>query len=123
MNKKDIEINWFSGTGAGGQHRNKCQNCCRITHKETGITAVGQESRSRTSNYRLAISRLTAKIMESKAVQKERRTTSEVVRNYHEPRNEVLDKASGLKLSYKKVVIDGDLSEMIEARKMAMGNH
>ena len=45
-----------------------------------------------------------------------------VVRNYHEPRNEVLDKASGLKQTYKKVVLDGDISDMIEARKLSMGD-
>ncbi len=120
MNKKDIEIDWFSGTGAGGQHRNKHQNCCRIKHIETGLTAVGQECRERSGNMRLAISRLTAKIAQANEVKKERRTTSEVIRNYHEPRNSVLDKASGLKQSYKEVVLDGDLTKMIEARKMAM---
>ena len=120
MNKKDIKLEWFSGQGAGGQHRNKHQNCCRITHLETGLKAVGQESRERTSNYRLAISRLTAKILDSQTVQKERRTTSDVIRNYHAVRNEVHDKASGLKMSYKEVVLDGNISKMIEARKSAI---
>jgi protein subunit release factor A len=120
MNKKDIEIDWFSGTGKGGQHRNKHQNCCRIKHIETGLTAVGQECRERSGNMRLAISRLTAKIAQANEVKKERRTTSEVIRTYHEPRNTVLDKDSGFKQSYKEVVLDGDLSNMIEARKTAV---
>jgi peptide chain release factor 1 len=38
----DLRIEWYSGTGAGGQHRNKHQNSCRITHTPTGITATAQ---------------------------------------------------------------------------------
>jgi peptide chain release factor 1 len=49
FNEKDCDIDWFSGTGAGGQHRNKHQNSCRITHRPTGITAVAQ-CRSRTNS-------------------------------------------------------------------------
>lgn len=38
----DFKIEWYSGTGAGGQHRNKHQNSCRITHKNSGIVATAQ---------------------------------------------------------------------------------
>jgi peptide chain release factor 1 len=38
----DFKIEWYSGTGAGGQHRNKHQNSCRITHMPTGITTTAQ---------------------------------------------------------------------------------
>lgn len=38
----DFTIDWFSGTGAGGQHRNKHQNSCRITHLPTGLVATAQ---------------------------------------------------------------------------------
>lgn len=43
-------VNWFSGTGKGGQRRNKVKSCCRVTHTPTGITEVRQ-GRSRESNY------------------------------------------------------------------------
>ena len=123
LSKKDFEIQWFSGTGKGGQHRNKHQNCCRIIHKETGLKAQGTESRERTANQRLAFSRLAKLIIEHySSGPKERNTNTEVIRNYHEPRNEVLDKASGVKLSYKEVVIDGNLGDMIEARRREMNN-
>lgn len=39
---KDLKIEWYSGTGAGGQHRNKHQNSCRITHISTGMVATAQ---------------------------------------------------------------------------------
>lgn len=42
FNTRDFKIEWYSGTGAGGQHRNKHQNSCRITHLETRIVATAQ---------------------------------------------------------------------------------
>jgi len=41
FNKQDFKIEWYSGTGAGGQHRNKHQNSCRITHV-SGIVVTAQ---------------------------------------------------------------------------------
>lgn len=38
----DLKIEWYSGTGSGGQHRNKHQNSCRITHIPTGLLATAQ---------------------------------------------------------------------------------
>jgi hypothetical protein len=58
VTKKDLEITYYSGSGAGGQYRNKHQNCCRIKHKETGIIATGQDERSREQNTKNAFRRL-----------------------------------------------------------------
>ncbi len=38
----DFRVEWYSGTGAGGQHRNKHQNSCRITHLPTGLITTAQ---------------------------------------------------------------------------------
>lgn len=121
LTKKDFKLEWFSGKGAGGQHRNKHQNCCRITHIESGLMCTGQDSRSRVENQRTAFNRLAKLIIAKSEVAKERREDTKTIRNYHSVRNEVHDKASGLKQSYKDVVLDGDLSDMIDARRMAMG--
>lgn len=59
ITKKDFEITYFSGSGAGGQHRNKHKNCVRIKHKETGIITTGQEERSLTQNKKNAFIRMT----------------------------------------------------------------
>lgn len=59
ITKKDFEISYFSGTGPGGQHRNKSQNCVRIKHPESGVMATGQDERSREQNLRNAFKRLT----------------------------------------------------------------
>lgn len=50
----DFEVTWFSGTGAGGQYRNKHQNCCRIKHKETGVIGTGQSNRNQEANKKEA---------------------------------------------------------------------
>lgn len=46
---KDLVIEWFSGTGPGGQHKNKTQNSCRLRHNPTGIVVTAQ-TRSRTNS-------------------------------------------------------------------------
>lgn len=50
ITKKDFEITYFSGTGAGGQYRNKHQNCVRLFHPESGVRVTGQSHRERLSN-------------------------------------------------------------------------
>ena len=50
----DLKIEWYSGTGAGGQFRNKHQNSCRITHLPTGMVATSQ-TRSRQNSLTLAL--------------------------------------------------------------------
>jgi protein subunit release factor A len=64
MNLKDLKIEFFKSSGPGGQHKNKRNMAVRITHLPTGLTAVGQESRSQASNKELALERLKAKLKE-----------------------------------------------------------
>lgn len=117
---EDFDIEWFSGTGKGGQHRNKHQNCCRIIHKATGIKANGTGDRSREANKRAAISVCKARVAAYFHEDKERfRASDERVRTYHAVDNKVYDHASGLVKTYKEVVDKNDISEMIEARLMA----
>lgn len=58
ITKNDLEVDWFSGTGCGGQYRNKHQNCCRIRHKDSGVIATGQSQRDRPSNLKEAMENL-----------------------------------------------------------------
>ena len=58
---EDIEIGWYSGSGAGGQFRNKTQNSCRLVHKPTGITATAQ-TRSRENSYKEARAALAQRV-------------------------------------------------------------
>ena len=121
LTKKDFKLEWFSGTGGGGQHRNKHQNCCRITHIETGLRATGQSHRERPANQKEAFNKLARLVLSYYAAPPEtRRMFAPTIRNYHGVRNEVHDKASGFRQEYKQVVLDGDIKSMIEARKKTM---
>ena len=56
-----LRIEWYSGTGAGGQHRNKHQNSCRITHIPTGEVATAQ-CRSRQNSLDMAMNDIKTRI-------------------------------------------------------------
>jgi len=53
----DYRVEWFSGSGAGGQHRNKHQNSCRVHHIPSGLVEARQ-GRKREANYRDAFDAL-----------------------------------------------------------------
>lgn len=122
LTKKDFRLEWFSGTGGGGQYRNKHANCCRIKHLATGLMATGQSHRERPANQREAFEALARKVISYYTVQEARseKISEERIRTYHEPRNDVLDHASGHRQPYTTVVVDGELGEMIEARAQAV---
>jgi peptide chain release factor 1 len=117
----DFEVQWFSGTGKGGQHRNKHQNCCRVIHKPTGISANGTSSRSREDNLRAAMAVCRARVAEAMHKDKDRYAAGfERVRTYHEPDNRVTDHASGRHMSYRDCVDKANLGPLIEARRYAL---
>jgi protein subunit release factor B len=58
LTRKDFRIIPFSGTGPGGQARNKVQACVRVFHDPSGCQAIGQMERSLQANIRSAIKRL-----------------------------------------------------------------
>lgn len=57
---KDCEISYFSGTGAGGQHRNKHMNCVRLFHAPSGVRTTAQDHREKRANELDAMRRLAA---------------------------------------------------------------
>ena len=63
ISKNDLKIEWYSGTGAGGQYRNKHQNSCRITHLPTGIIAKA-ECRSRQNSLDSAMAEIQRRVDE-----------------------------------------------------------
>lgn len=123
--RKDFKVQWFSGTGAGGQHRNKHQNCCRITHIPSGLVAQGTEHRERPANQKAAFNRLAEMIIDHYGLRDRPKpsTSDERIRTYHSPRNEVKDHASGHTEPFTDVVDDGNIAEMLEARKNAIGGN
>ena len=117
--KKDFKIDWFSGTGAGGQHRNKHQNCVRVTHIESGLMTIGQNSRSRTQNFKEAFNELGVKLKEHyyPDTVKERAPNTDVVRTYNIPDNRVVDHSSGHKEAYNGMDVDEFITKRLTYRE------
>jgi peptide chain release factor 1 len=61
LDQKDLRIEWYSGTGAGGQHRNKHQNSARITHIPTGLVVTAQ-CRSRENSLAQAMTTIVERL-------------------------------------------------------------
>lgn len=63
FNEKDFRIDWFSGTGCGGQFRNKHQNSCRMVHIESGLIVTAQ-CRSRQNSLEQAKKEMMTRLQE-----------------------------------------------------------
>lgn len=120
LTKKDFKIEWFSGTGKGGQHRNKHQNCCRIIHNESGLRSQSAEARDRITNQRLAFNRLAKMLIDHYFPKKDkkRHRAKDVIRIYNSVRNDVIDVESKIHSTFG--LVSNDLSLMIESRKKAL---
>lgn len=55
---KDCRWEYFRGTGAGGQKRNKTSNCCRCTHEPSGAVGEARDSRSQRDNREEAFGKM-----------------------------------------------------------------
>ena len=62
LTKKDFELEFYRGTGNGGQNRNKVSSCCRIRHSASGAVATCEEQRDQIQNRRIAFTRLTEQL-------------------------------------------------------------
>lgn len=120
ITKKDLRVEFFRSSGKGGQHRNKTDTACRITHKPTGITAESTNSRSQADNRSSAWIKLVNRLIkryQAEEVQKIRRMNSgwaEKIRTYHEPRGTVKDHRTGVEQDYQKT-LNGDIDVFVES--------
>lgn len=120
--QSDLRVEWFSGTGKGGQNRNKTQNCCRITHIPTGITRSAQ-TRERKSSYRDAVNSITSAVQESRSSRLQKEVNERVKgqigsgmrgdkrRTYRERDNIVADHITGRKASMDRFM-KGELESL-----------
>lgn len=116
---KDFKVTYTRGSGPGGQHRNKVETCCTITHIPTGLTQRCQATRSKSKNYEIAMKILLSKIAALKQQQIDEKFNkvkanaiyddsngSLVIRTYNFKRNEVKDHRTGKKANLG-MVLDG----------------
>jgi protein subunit release factor B len=86
VTKKDFDITFFSGSGAGGQHRNKKKCSVRMKHRDSGAMSTGQDSRDKQTNIRNAFLRC---ITTDKYKTWERKTVAERMLNLSSIEKEV----------------------------------
>ena len=131
INDKDIKIDTYRSSGAGGQHVNKTDSAIRITHFPTGIVVACQDERSQIKNRERAMSILKAKLydyyktQQDKEYAENRRSQvgtgdrSERIRTYNYPQGRVTDHRIGMTLYSLDAFLDGDIGEMIDALREA----
>lgn len=123
VRKKDLRIDYYRGSGKGGQHRNKTDSACRITHIPTGVVAQSEDQRSQHQNRITAFKRLAVKLIPLMRGVEKRAAGLPVsrIRTYNEIRKTVKDdRVPGKTWSYNEVVDGdgiGDIIKTISGRK------
>ena len=127
INDKDLKIDVFRSSGAGGQHINKTSSAIRITHLPTGMVVECQDERSQYKNKDKAMKVLRSRLLEIEQakhddkIASERRSQvgtgdrSERIRTYNFPENRVSDHRIGLTLYKLESILNGNLDEVIDA--------
>lgn len=117
VRKSDLRIDYYRGSGPGGQHRNKTDSACRITHIPTGLVAQSEDQRRQNQNRGVAFRRLCVKLepLMRKAAQAETiKINKEVIRTYHEPRQQVKDHRIKGSWNYNRILEGKDLGNLID---------
>ena len=127
IDPKDLQIDTYRSSGAGGQHVNKTESAIRITHLPTGLVVECQDERSQYKNKDKAMKVLRSRLYERELARREeaeaasRRSQvgsgdrSERIRTYNFPQGRVTDHRIGLTLYKIDAILDGGLDELIDA--------
>ena len=125
--EKDLKIDVFRSSGAGGQHVNKTSSAIRITHLPTGMVVECQDERSQHKNKDKALRVLRSRLLDQKQAEadskiaSERRSQvgtgdrSERIRTYNYPESRISDHRIGLTLYKLESILNGNLDEVIDA--------
>lgn len=132
IDEKDIRVDTFRASGAGGQHVNKTDSAIRITHLPTGTVVQCQNQRSQHKNKAAAMTMLRSKLYQLK-MEEERAKKDEIekgkmdiawgsqIRSYvFHPYNMVKDHRTGVETGNVQAVMDGELDDFIKAYLMGV---
>ena len=127
LDMKDLRIDTFRSSGAGGQHINKTSSAIRVTHIPTGMVVECQNERSQFQNKDKALEILRSRLLAQKqkeqqdAINSERQgqvgtgDRSEKIRTYNFPQDRCTDHRIGLTVHNLAKILDGNLDEVIDA--------
>ena len=127
LDEKELKIDTYRASGAGGQHVNTTDSAVRITHMPTGAVAYCQQERSQHKNKEKAMRLLVAKIVEEKRRKEQAERAglrssqigsgdrSERIRTYNYPQNRVTDHRIDLTLYKLEMIMQGELEEFSQA--------
>ena len=121
LNMKDIRVDTYRASGAGGQHVNKTSSAVRLTHLPTNTVVACQDERSQFQNKDKAMRLLRARIYEQQVIEQRRKESdlrksqvgsgdrSEKIRTYNYPQGRVTDHRIGLTLHALEKIMHGEL--------------
>ena len=127
LDMKDLRIDTFRSSGAGGQHINKTSSAIRVTHLPTGTVVECQNERSQFQNKDKALEILRSRLLAQKqkeqqdAINSERQgqvgtgDRSEKIRTYNFPQDRCTDHRIGLTVHNLSKIMDGNLDDVIDA--------
>jgi peptide chain release factor 1 len=125
INPKDLQIDTFKASGAGGQHVNKTESAIRITHVPSGVIVSCSEERSQLQNRERAMQMLRAQLADKQRRDREeaevslRRSQvgtgdrSEKIRTYNYPQDRITDHRINANFQNIRAILDGDMSRLI----------
>ncbi len=126
IDQKDLRIDTFCSSGAGGQSVNTTYSAVRIVHIPTGVVVQCQDERSQTKNRDKAMKVLRSRLYELEIGEKDKERAqerksqvgsgdrSERIRTYNYPQNRITDHRTGLTLHKLEQILEGNLDEMID---------
>jgi len=127
IEEKDLRVDIFHSSGAGGQNVNKVATAVRLTHLPTGLVVVCQDERSQMKNRVKAMTVLRSRLLDMEQTRQdaelsaERKTQvgtgdrSEKIRTYNFPQDRITDHRVGLTVHNIPDRMDGNLDDMIDA--------
>ena len=126
IESKDLRVDTFRASGAGGQHVNKTDSAIRLTHLPSGVVVECQDERSQHKNRARAMSLLQARLLSSaqekqaseqasaRKLQVGSGDRSERIRTYNYPQNRITDHRINLTLYKLDEIMQGDLKQVVE---------